>query len=86
MRLGAVAPSNEATGCQPLNPDGFLLDGDVRLVSSAIVVDTAPGNGTGDRHPPPPVGFLRLFTSTILFTLVSRRLNMSCVTLFAQVL
>jgi hypothetical protein len=85
MRLGAVAPSNEATGCQPLAPDGFLPDGVVGLVSSAIMVDAAPGNGTAGRHPPPPVGFLRLFTSTILFTLVSRRLNMSCDTLFVQV-
>ena len=84
-RLKAEAPSNGATGCQPLNPDGFLLEGNVRLVPLAIVVDTAPGNGSGDRHPPPPVGFLRLFTSTILFTLVSRRLKMSCDTLFVQV-
>ena len=85
MRLGAVAPSNEATGCEPLPSDSFLPDGVVGLVSSAIIVDTAPGKGTTGHHPPPPVGFLRLFTSTILFTLVSRQLNMSCNTLFVQV-
>ena len=85
MRLRAVAPSNEATGCQPLHPDGFLPDSVVRLVSSAIMVDAALRNGTGSRSPPPPADFLRLFTSTILFTLVSRRLNMSCDTLFVQV-
>ena len=85
IRLRDAASSREAGGCHPLPPNGFVPDDVLRRVSSTIMVKAAPGSGISGRQPPPPVGFFRLLTSTILFTLVSRRLNMSCETLFVHV-